>query len=278
MDGGPLAPGHRLPALHEAQERQEIANLLEAGLAERFGVEVRRFGTGLWAVRSLARPDHPPGNQVMALSRDGLDRDDLEALEEVGAWFDAGACTLHLRWPGHALEDDAEALEAAGLRIREIQAWMAAPLTDLDVKAHDHDIVEIANADQADAWVQAFCRGWGLSSPEDHLLIRGVLGGWPGPPSWRRFLARVGGEPAGEALLVQFEGGIAYLAEASTVPAFRRRGIQRALIARRIHEARDAGCHTLFGAVCYGDASWRNMRALGLRQVNLTAGFVRRRL
>ena len=61
------------------------------------------------------------------------------------------------------------------------------------------------------------------------------------------------------------------------MPRFRRQGIQRALIARRIADARAEGATTVFGAVQYGDQSWANMRALGLREAFLTLSFKRKR-
>src|SRR5262249_11194629 len=57
------------------------------------------------------------------------------------------------------------------------------------------------------------------------------------------FLARdrSTGEPMGAALLVAVDG-VGYLANASTLPAQRRRGAQTALIHARLAAARDAGC------------------------------------
>jgi GNAT superfamily N-acetyltransferase len=127
----------------------------------------------------------------------------------------------------------------------------------------------VATEAELESWLSAFVAGWDVIDPDLQRVGRAAMGAWPGPPEWRRYLARVDGEPAGEALLTLF-GDVAYLAEASTVPAYRRRGIQRALIAHRLEAAREAGATTVFGAVRYGDASWSNMRAMGLREEFLT--------
>ena len=97
---------------------------------------------------------------------------------------------------------------------------------------------------------------------------------WPQPETWHRFVAWVDDEPAAEALLV-VRGACAYLAEAATDPRYRRRGLQRALIARRAEAARELGCTTLFGMVAWGDASWSNMRATGLREGHMTLRYHR---
>ena len=167
-----------------------------------------------------------------------------------------------------------EALSNAGFRAHEVEAWMAAPLADIAVDAPAHDIVEVDSPEVLQDWVAAFWAGWGIGDPTLREVAAGAMAPWPAPATWRRYLARAEGVPAGEALLVQFDD-VAYLAEASTVPAFRRRGIQRALIARRLADARSAGATVVFGGVEYGDASWSNMRAMGLSEASVTVTFKR---
>ena len=59
------------------------------------------------------------------------------------------------------------------------------------------------------------------------------------------------------------------------MPRFRWRGIQRALIAHRVADARAAGAKVIFSAVKYGDGSWANMRRVGLREAFLTLSYRR---
>jgi ribosomal protein S18 acetylase RimI-like enzyme len=56
-----------------------------------------------------------------------------------------------------------------------------------------------------------------------------------------RYEALVAGEVAGAASL-RLDGGVAQLCGAATLPAFRRRGVQKALLAWRLAEAHRAGC------------------------------------
>lgn len=161
-----------------------------------------------------------------------------------------------------------------GLVAHELEAWMANTIDALDVDAAPHDIARVEDAEQLEDWLRAFIGGWSIDRPELQRIVRAAMGPWPGPNAWRRYVAYVDGEPAGEALLTLF-GEAAYLAEASTVPRFRRRGIQRALIAHRLAEARAVGATTVFSAVRYGDRSWSNMRAMGLREAFLSLSFKR---
>ena len=59
--------------------------------------------------------------------------------------------------------------------------------------------------------------------------------------------------------------GIGYLANAATVPGFRGRGCQTALLARRIADAAAAGCDLVAGQATFGSTSQRNMERMGLR-------------
>src|SRR5688572_26733091 len=58
---------------------------------------------------------------------------------------------------------------------------------------------------------------------------------------FRGYLARVDGEIAGGAA-ARFDGAVAQFCGAGTLPAFRRRGVQTALLRARLADARDAGC------------------------------------
>lgn len=118
---------------------------------------------------------------------------------------------------------------------------LAAGLPELDVPA---DVtVELATGERSfRAALEVAVRGWGRKEPEaaqfDHEFAAAVrdLADWTG----FRVLARVGGEPvcAGGCSL---DGEVAKLWGAVTLPAFRRRGSYRAVLAERLRLARDHG-------------------------------------
>ena len=78
------------------------------------------------------------------------------------------------------------------------------------------------------------------------------------------YLARVDGEDAGAGVLF-FHGGDAALANASTLERFRRRGVQTALVAKRLGVAAEAGAGLITGLTTFGSDSQRNMERAGLR-------------
>jgi GNAT superfamily N-acetyltransferase len=78
----------------------------------------------------------------------------------------------------------------------------------------------------------------------------------------RTYLALVDGTPAGGAGL-RHADGIAQMAGAGTVPALRRRGVQTALVAARLADARAAGCDLAVVTTQPGSPSHANTQRLG---------------
>ena len=92
---------------------------------------------------------------------------------------------------------------------------------------------------------------------------------------WRAFIALLDGEPAGVASLFIGER-VGVLAGAVTLPSFRGRGVQTALLRRRIAEAAGAGCALVAAQASPGTISERNMQRVGLRPAFGQVLFVQR--
>ncbi len=78
------------------------------------------------------------------------------------------------------------------------------------------------------------------------------------------FLAYVNGEPAGGGGLYPHQG-VAELGGASTRPAFRRMGVQLALLQARLSAALEMGCDFAIVMTTPGSSSQRNIQRAGLR-------------
>jgi ribosomal protein S18 acetylase RimI-like enzyme len=85
------------------------------------------------------------------------------------------------------------------------------------------------------------------------------------------YLAYSGETPVAQAIL-DCRNDTAYLASASTLPEWRRRGFQSALIRRRLADARALGCRVVFGGADFESSSRTNQMACGL-QVAYTAAW-----
>jgi GNAT superfamily N-acetyltransferase len=102
----------------------------------------------------------------------------------------------------------------------------------------------------------------------------------PGRAGWRCYVARVDGKARACAAMV-IEDGIAEFGIAATLEEARGRGCQTALLHRRIRDAAEAGCHTLF--VETGErvpdrpsASYRNILKAGFEEAYLRPNWRRR--
>jgi GNAT superfamily N-acetyltransferase len=62
---------------------------------------------------------------------------------------------------------------------------------------------------------------------------------------------------------LRIDGGLAQLCGAATLPAFRRRGIQAALLQRRIHDGAQAGCDLAVVTTQPGSKSQQNVSRQG---------------
>jgi GNAT superfamily N-acetyltransferase len=111
-------------------------------------------------------------------------------------------------------------------------------------------------------------------STVDIELARDQLGDtlWPvyatsaGKDGFFHYMAFDGGRPVAIAALCVFED-IGYLMAAATAEAYRKRGAQQALIAKRIERAEQIGCSMLVSETLYMlEHSFRNLQRAGFRE------------
>jgi len=102
-----------------------------------------------------------------------------------------------------------------------------------------------------------------------------------GRPGWRHYLGFDGDLPVTSAAM-RIEEGIAWLGFGATTEGYRRRGGQSAMFARRLQDARDAGCRlaiTETGEESADDPnpSYHNMLRAGFQLAYARRNWVRRR-
>ncbi len=96
-------------------------------------------------------------------------------------------------------------------------------------------------------------------------------------PGWRLYMSFADDEPAGTGAMFVHDG-IAWLDMGATLPAFRKRGGQSAVMRRRILDAIGLGCHTLLtttGEEVEGDPqhSYKNIERAGFRPAYVRENF-----
>jgi hypothetical protein len=129
--------------------------------------------------------------------------------------------------------------------------------------ANDHVGIEQVTTSQAmDDYLEAYVAGWGIAD-RDQAQFKANVRPWQEQPGWSLYLARINGTPAAAATLF-VENGVAYLADAATAPVMRNRGLQTALLKRRVSDACAAGTDVVFSGAAPFSTSHRNMERIGL--------------
>lgn len=118
-----------------------------------------------------------------------------------------------------------------------------------------------------DVFQQAF--GERSESQADYLLFQWAEDSLPGS---RRYLAEVGGVPVGMASFIIMDG-VGFCGTAGVLPAWRNRGIQKALIERRMADAPTFGCDLVLGGGSLFSTTHRNFERAGMRLVPLGFGW-----
>ena len=171
----------------------------------------------------------PHANAVYRFVDEDLDRV-LAAFGELPFRFLVG--------PSARPTDLAERLVARGLALTSELAAMWAP-TSTAIAAPADVVVEPLRADTLDDYCTTSIAGWSMSEAQGEALRRSVERYFR-LDTYRGFLARVDGIPAG-AGLVRLYDDVGYLQGSSVHPAWRGRGVYRALVARRMTVLREAG-------------------------------------
>ena len=217
------------------------------------GAELKRFGAATAAV-DASRPELDFANRVY-----GLWPEDAERVGEIAAFYRARGVGGWLELaPSARFESLAASLAKAGAAQIGFHAVLFGPATT----AVQGD-VRVERAQDPELFADVLLRGHGV--PEGaRVRDRSSVGRWAEIEGWYLFLGRVDGAPAGAGLLA-LDDDLGYLANASTLPDYRNRGVQTALIAARIEAARDAGCELVASQAEFGSPSMRNLERAGLR-------------
>jgi GNAT superfamily N-acetyltransferase len=149
-----------------------------------------------------------------------------------------------------------------------------------DVPARSAGGIEILQDGGADAlFVDASIAGFSLQAQQrPRELLAALARIAQARADTALFVARIDGEVAGSAGLAVMDtprGRIGELHIASTLPAFRGRGVQAALLQARLAAARDAGCALVFVGARLANTSARNVERAGFGLAFTKATFAR---
>ncbi len=123
--------------------------------------------------------------------------------------------------------------------------------------------IQKAAASELDLWVLTVAQGFAEHFPVTQELLD-VMRLFASGKNTECYLARIEGRVVGGATL-SVRGRIAGLFGASTLPAFRQRGVQTALLDIRMRRAAEQGCELAMSLAQPGSASQRNITRQGFR-------------
>ncbi|MGA8877031.1 MAG: GNAT family N-acetyltransferase [Candidatus Korobacteraceae bacterium] len=202
-----------------------------------------------------------PSNQIVGMGLNGaVAADDMDRVEH---FFRSRGVASTVVVSPLADESLRNLLGERGYRIAEFNSVLIRRISASEsCKAPDDIVIERVTPQTVRPWVQAIARGFS----QDVDVAEEVFGGFAALPGALAFLARIedtvvggcGGRTIPEARIASLFG-------AATLPEYRCRGVQTALIARRLHEAAQAGCEYAVVSTNPGSGSQRNMERRGFR-------------
>lgn len=161
------------------------------------------------------------------------------------------------------------AFAACGFRLQSFEHVLGLRLAPKAATPSGIDIVHAGDDADLAVWGEVAAAGFavpdGTGAAEDelpHAALEQVLADFARAPGLEHYLARLDGRPAGAASC-RFDRGVAQLCGATTLAPFRRRGVQRALLAARLADAASRGCDLAVVTTAPGSQSQANVQRQG---------------
>jgi GNAT superfamily N-acetyltransferase len=205
-------------------------------------------------------PDSPV-TQAVALGLDGpVTDDDMDRLEN---FYRTRSEAVRVETCPLADGSLIEQFRKRGYYISEFSNVFAASLQDSAQLIFQQELpagatIERISVEQLDLWTLTVAEGFAETFPVTKEC----------------YLALVDGKPAAGGTLAMRDG-VAGLFGASTLPAYRHRGLQTALLQARLERARAVGCDLVVSLARPGSASERNIARHGLQTLYTRVKFER---
>lgn len=149
--------------------------------------------------------------------------------------------------------------------------FVLSPAQWLPTNIPDGIVVREPRSDEAEVWMETLNRGFMESHPIPPVFADIALVDFYHPAT-RCFIAEIDGVPVGAGCLAMI-GTTATLFATSTLPSFRQRGVQTALLHHRLRSAREAGCELARVIARPGSNSQRNIERFGFRMIDIRTRF-----
>lgn len=160
-------------------------------------------------------------------------------------------------------------------RVTEFSNVMAQPVRPAGPVREDSGIaIRLAAPDELESWAMVVSRGFAEHYPVTPELLD-IMKLFGAGKTTECYFAEIDGKVVGGAT-IGLRGRVAGLFGASTLPEFRNRGVQTALLRKRLARAAEAGCELAMSIAQPGSASQRNMLRNGFQTLYTRVKFEER--
>ncbi|KPB05944.1 GNAT family N-acetyltransferase [Bacillus sp. CHD6a] len=224
------------------------------------GVELKRYGNAVaFSVKSIPGPSF---NTVK-----GISGENIEDLDDIVEFYSSKGIPPRFEvTPGNASTDLFRKFSSLGFFQSGFHTALYRPLSieeRTDMRAESAIQIEEISLANFDIFGELYTKGFGMPVAfKDYVTANNKV--LAESDNWIFYLAHVGGEPVGIAVLF-IKNDVATLAASATLPEFRNKGVQTALIQERMQQAANAGCRYLVGQAAFGSVSQMNMERAGLK-------------
>lgn len=260
-----------------AVERAEVAllaDMIAAGASRCRGGFCERFAGGC---AGYLEPGSPV-NKVAGLGFDGVP--DADTMARVERAFAERSAPPVVEIATHADPAVFAMLGERGYRLAGFEDVVAIEPTRARRAERAAGVEVVCAPSGADlaAWRSCVIEGFaapdtqGIASHEQfpRAVVDGAMRDMAQVDGFTAWSVHVDGEPVAAGGM-RLHGGVAHLCGAATLPAFRRRGLQSALITARLAHAAELGCELVVAVTQPGSKSQQNMHAAGFWRLHSRA-------
>lgn len=166
-----------------------------------------------------------------------------------------------------------EHYQERGYHVSEFSNVMVRPMEKAAAALPAGIEIQKMEDEEIDLWTLTVAQGFAEHFPVTQELL-GIMRLFAYAKNTECYFARLDGKIAGGATLA-VRGRIAGLFGASTLPQFRNRGVQTALLHARMQRAAERGCELAMSLAVPGSASERNITRRGFRTLYTRVKFER---
>lgn len=204
-------------------------------------------------------------------------------LEEMERDFARRECPVQVELSSLGSPAVGELLTGRGYRLRGFEAVLGRALPGSTLESPGGVVVTDSGADRLETWLGVLVEGF--ATPDDRGVpshesfpadeLRNAMRDLVSARGFHLYFARREESLAGGASMrLDERDRVAQLCGAATLPAHRRRGVQTALLARRLADASAAGCDLAVVTTQPGSTSFRNVQKQGFELLYVRAHLV----